>query len=317
MRRKKDLHPLVMYLNAVLLMGLCSAPSFAQATYSTSSDWQGSQEKGLTAMEQIRGSSTQLGQITTFDTSIGYNFNNFLGVDVGLPIYFVRTPSFFSNNRDRNRGWMDGLGDPYVNVRFNGTAREVNFLSVLTGTAPTASFRKGLTTGRVGVDWFNHIDGSSHGFTPFVNFGLANGIVDRHILPRPYSQDRPFRTLGFVSDFEGGMSYKLWRKLTVGASMYVVIPTGQQKVFSEYFRQGALPSTGDSDHSRVWETAFETVGPSSIARDNGYSGWFGFSPSRIVDVQVGYSRSVRYALDTVTFTIALNANSLARKLTNY
>jgi hypothetical protein len=150
-----------------------------------------------------------------------------------------------------------------------------------------------------------------------VNFGLANGIMDRHILPRPYSQDRPFRTLGFVADFEGGTSYKLWRKLTVGASMYSVIPTGQQKLFSEYLRWDGLRSATNSQHGRVWETAFETVGPARIARDNGYSGWAAFTPARLVDVEVGYSRSVRYAQDKVTFTVALNANSLARKLTNY
>jgi hypothetical protein len=72
------------------------------------------------------GGSIHSGQVTTFDTNIGYNFKSYLGVDAGIPMYFVRTPSFFSSNRDLNRGWMNGLGDPYIDVRFNGTTREIN-----------------------------------------------------------------------------------------------------------------------------------------------------------------------------------------------
>jgi len=73
----------------------------------------------------------------------------------------------------------------------------------------------------------------------------------------------------------------------------------------------------DSNHGRYWNTAFETTGPSYIARDNGYSGTLGFSPFKQVDVLIGYNHSVRYAMDGVVFTVAFNANALFRKLTNY
>ena len=36
----------------------------------------------------------------------------------------------------------------------------------LTGDFPTASFRKGLTSGRMQWDWFNHLDTNIHGFDP-------------------------------------------------------------------------------------------------------------------------------------------------------
>ena len=35
-----------------------------------------------------------------------------------------------------------------------------------------------------------------------------------------------------------------------------------------------------------------------------------------MDVLIAYNHSVRYALDTVSFTVQFNANSLVRKLTN-
>ena len=67
-----------------------------------------------------------------------------------------------------------------------------HFLTNLTGDAPTASYNKGLTTGRAEWGWFNHIDTNLLGFGPFVNFGLANGRMDQHFLPRPYGTICPF-----------------------------------------------------------------------------------------------------------------------------
>jgi hypothetical protein len=36
--------------------------------------------------------------------------------------------------------------------------------------------------------------------------------------PRPSDTDLPFRTLGYLSDFEGGVQYKVFRRFTVGFS---------------------------------------------------------------------------------------------------
>jgi hypothetical protein len=68
-----------------------------------------------------------------------------------------------------------------------------------------------------------------HGFDPFVNFGLASGRMDQHSLPRPYDTDLPFQTLGYMADFEGGVQYKVWRRFTLGASMWDVLPMGPQR----------------------------------------------------------------------------------------
>ncbi|HXW15618.1 MAG TPA: hypothetical protein VEN79_14015 [Terriglobia bacterium] len=37
-----------------------------------------------------------------------------------------------------------------------------------------------------------HIDTNLFSFGPFGNFGLANGRMDQHFLPRPYETDLPF-----------------------------------------------------------------------------------------------------------------------------
>jgi hypothetical protein len=249
--------------------------------------------------------------------------------------------------------WTGELADVYAGVHYTRTYKKYNFLTNLTGDAPTASYRKGMTSGRAQWDWFNHIDTDLHGFDPFLNFGLANGRMDQHFLPRPYNTDLPFRTLGYLSDFEGGVQYKVFRRVTVGGSFWDILPMGPQKIYSKIVwdvpgenvldigMPGGLgfggvntcgvgvglntgnnmtPSTfgsGDPNHGRYWNTAFETVGPNYIDRDNGYSATLAFSPAKFMDVQLGYNHSVRYGMDTVVFTVAFNANEVFRKLTNY
>jgi hypothetical protein len=188
---------------------------------------------------------------------------------------------------------------------------------VVTGTAPTANFRKGFTTGRVGVDWFNHLDGNVHGISPFVNFGAANNIIDRHFLPRPYSMVHPYITQGFVADFEGGVNYKIRQRLTVGGSYYDVLPAGPQKAYSRIVQRGEGPRTSNGGHARFWQSAFETKGSARFFRDNGFSGTFAVSPVKVMDIEIGYTRSVRYALNAISVGVVFNVNSVARKVTNY
>jgi len=49
------------------------------------------------------------------------------------------------------------------------------------------------------------------------------------------------------------------------------------------------------------------------SRDNGYSASLGASPSPYLDLGVGYTRSVRYALNTVSFSVGVNLGSLAKR----
>lgn len=321
-------------------------------------------ESGATASETVSGTSTSVSGGLMFDTSVGWNFNRHFGVDVGVPYLMFTRPGLFEDTAGYQgyipvpyqfcdfffgcyyavgtspRMWAAELGDVYADVHYARTYRQYNLATVLTGDLPTASFRKGLTNGRVTWDWFNHVDTNFHGFDPFVNFGLANGRLDQHFLMRPFNTDLPFRTLGYLADFEGGVQYKVWRRFTVGASMWDVLPFGPQKMYSELVWQGAespagmlIPTTpvrtavnrpavlgylaGSPNHGRYWNDAFETVGNSDIDRDNGYSATLAFSPQKMFDVQLGYNHSVRYRLDQIVFTVQFNANSLVRKLTNY
>ena len=339
------------------------------------------EDKGPTASEIVSGSSNSIGGMVKLDTSIGWNFTKNFGVDVGVPVMFATRPGIFAGTSNRlgyvttpfigctfffgcytgystsSRIWTGELADGYVEAHYTRPYKRYNFATNITGDLPTASYRKGLTTGRVQWDWFNHIDTDVHGFSPFVNFGLANGRMDQHFLPRPFNTDLPFRTLGYLADFEGGVQYKVFRRLTVGFSVWDILPFGPQKIYSNLVWEdpgqnnilaitgpapnSALPASfrankqvilplpsngtigtygylaGDPNHGRYWNTAFETVGPNWIDRDNGFSPTLSFSPAKFMDVELAYSHSVRYALDSVYVTLGFNANAVFRKFTNY
>ena len=59
------------------------------------------------------------------------------------------------------------------------------------------------------------------------------------------------------------------------------------------------------------------VGSASIDRDNGYSGWLDVGWLHPLDLQLGYTHSVFYHLDTYTIAITFNASHLVKAITGY
>jgi len=301
-------------------------------------------ETGPTAFVQLQGSSTTLGLVGTGAVDLGYNLTKHLGGDVGLPFYFVRDPFSLVTTKDW-RYWTL-WGPPYVDVHYTTTKFGVDITSVLTGTIPITNTRRIFTTGRFGADWFNHLEHSFSSVTPFVNLGAANGSVERYFMPRPYSMGRPYETFGFIADGEAGASFKLpkfFRGASIGASVWGLLPAGPQKVYSKFISPDSLLA-GDGQHYRYFDALFETTQPvqmpgvqalvgsgtyagctlantavtckgglSSIARDNGYSAWVEVGHLHNVTVQIGYTRSIHYALDSLTVMLNFNATSLIRK----
>lgn len=266
---------------------------------------------GVVAFEQVQANSTPLGAVFIVNTSAGYAFNSRFTAEAGVPIFFVRSPFSLVTNHDwRWTTWL--LGDPYVDVRYTTKRFGPTLTSVLTGTIPVASEQRIYSTGRFGVDWFNHIEKTYKGVTPFLNLGAANGTVNRFVMPRPYSMARPYQTLGFISDFEGGLSYKIRRSYTIGASAYALVPGGPQKVFSRLVAPD-FTLGGDGNHNRAFDSAFLTVGHSGLARDNGYSGWVQITSLNHMSLQIGYTRSVHYAYDSLTVMLNFDGGFLFKE----
>lgn len=270
---------------------------------------------GPTAFVEIQGARSSLGVITLLDINLGYQLTEHWSGDVGLPIYYYRSPHSLVTNRDWETDTL--LGEPYLDIRYARTLSGLKFESVLTGTAPPSSGpERTFTTGRFGVDWFNHVEPKKAfmNVTPFLNFGAASHSPTRFYMPRPYSIGRPYETLGFTGDVEGGISYRFLKDYQVGGSFYALIPGGQQKMFSRIVLPGSAV-VGDGAHNRYFDASFETIGPSSIAKDNGYSAWADVFHFKNAAIQVGYTRSVHYHYDSVSVSLKLNATELMREIT--
>jgi hypothetical protein len=265
------------------------------------------EDKGVTFFESFRGSSNTLGQVMKLDTTAGYKFNKYFGVYFGIPAYIVRSSA--NSTTTGGSGSVTGIGNAYVDLRLTFANPVLNFASILEGTAPTGDASKGFSTGRATFEWANHFDHSFFfGFTPFVNLGVANTISDTRFFTRPFS------SLGLLGHFEGGADYKLLPFISVGASAYDIEPSGQQKVFSRLIsRQPSVPVMTTRRGGGVFEKNQETTGTAAIDRDNGYSAWLDSSPVPFIDLELGYSRSVQFDLNTVSFSVGFNLGYLIRK----
>jgi len=281
-----------------LVLSLTALVSTAVAQSNSVSKANPANEKGFTSYTEFGGTTDSDGQVYSLDSSVGYNFNQHFGVDLGLPIYFVRAASSTTGGSTST----NGLGNPSLDMRLKFNNPAVNYGSVLTGYVPTADSKRGLSTGRGTFDWTNHFDRSFSRLTPFVDAGIANTIVDSRVFRRP------FTTLGFNSHFQAGTNIDLWSFFSAGASAYDILPSGQQTVFSKVAGSGKSGS-----HGRVFEQNQQTTGGADIAKDNGFSAWVDANPKPYLDMELGYTRSVHYALNSVSFGVGVNVGYLARR----
>jgi hypothetical protein len=282
--------------------------------------WAQSSESGtssaFTFEPRIQGSYNSLGAVTRLDATPGYIFNSHWSVAAGIPYYFVSPSS--STTATTGASAFNGLGDVYAQVRLTILNPTVNYVSTVTGTAPTGDRSVGLSTGHATVDWSNYFDHSFGRFTPFAEIGIANAISDTQFFIRPYT------SYGFVAHVQAGGRYRLARWLNAAASGYAIEGSGQQTIISrigapqkQSVPTGAASAIGNSKspaatappgliHSasqRVFETNAVTTGSASLARDEGFSGWLQFGSSRLFNLYVGYTRSTRYDLNTLFFGI--------------
>lgn len=256
-------------------------------------------EKGWTSYASFEGSSSTDGTVMDLTSSVGYNFTKMVGLDAGVPIYFVHN----SVNPQGFQTSNNGLGDIFADLRLKLDGHAVNYTSTVTGTVPTGDSKKGLSTGSATVDWSNRFEHRFDSLTPFAVAGLGNTTPDERFFHRPYM------TLGFMSHFEGGATYDFAKYFTVGASGYYLLPGGTQKIYSRLFDQNTL-GFGNGNHGRFWEVFPFVSGPADLTRDNGLSTWLDINPNKLIDLEVGYSRSTHFDMNTFSFGIGFNVGQM-------
>jgi hypothetical protein len=301
---------------SILVVLSIALAASAQQSASGSMKAQG-EDLGWTSSMSFEGSVDSSERVLDLNSSVGYNFTKNWGADVGVPFTFVSASTSSTTTTTGTTGKAAGgstslnsVGNVFADLRFNAKGSVANYSSTITVGAPTGSTKHGVSTGRPNYGWNNHVEHDFDRLTPFIEAGFSNGLTDTKLF------HRPFTSLGFVSQFAGGTTIDLGHDFSLGGSLYDVLPSGTQKVFSKLVSKTNGQAAGKGTHGRSWELAAETVGDSSLTRDNGGSVWFDYSPGAF-DFQVGYTHSVHYALDTVAFSLGVNLGKLAKNSSRY
>ncbi len=260
----------------------------------------GENEKGFISRVELGGSANTLGQEFSLSGSAGYQFNPHFAMNFGVPMYITHSSATTATGSTTS----SGIGDPYMQLLFKAPNPTLNYSSAITASAPLGDSKKGLSTGRAGIDWNNRFDRSFSAVTPFVAAGLGNTIRDTRFFRRP------FTSLGFNSHFEGGADIDVGHNFRIGGSAYGILPSGQQKVFSKIVDKGAA---GSGSQHGAFGSSHETVAGSDLTRDHGFSTWIDANPNKLFDLELAFSRSMSYDLNTVSFTVGLNLGQLARE----
>jgi len=260
--------------------------------------------RGWSFSERFNGSSNSGGVVTKAETALGYSFDSHVSTYAGVPFYFVNLSSTAAAAAaSGTSGWMSGVGNAFLGFRANVKGEVVNYTSNLEFTAPTGDKSRGFSTGRVTADWTNTFSGKVSALTPFGSVGIANTVSDTAFFVRPFS------SLGVVGHFEGGATYDLLRAARIGASVYAVRGSGEQRIISKLVESQPASTTGSSsgpNPNRVFEKRHETISQAEIVNDHGFSTWFGVSPRPEVDFHAGYSRSVNYDFNTFFFGVGFH-----------
>ena len=256
----------------------------------------GKANRGLDWNEAFEGSTDSSGQVMTLTSSATYHFGEHFSLGVGIPVYLNRSASTTGTTT------TNGIGDLFVSLGASWKGSALNYGTSVTGSAPTGDSTKGLSTGHATFDWNNRVDHSFSILTPFVDAGVGNSISDTLFF------HRPFTSFGYLTHFEGGMDVDLSHSFTLTLSAYDIAPWGTQTIFSRAVARGAAGSGGQ--HGRVFETNHQTTGSASINQDNGFSAGLSLSPKPYLDLDVGYTRSVKFAFNTFSWGVGVNLSKL-------
>lgn len=249
---------------------------------------------------------SSVGWTTQLDTAIGYDFNRAFSVSAGVPLYLVSTNSTTSTaGGTTTKQHYNSLGDAFVGLSLHPRFDSYAFSLGLVGTAPTGSRSNGISTGRATATMSGRVETDISRVTPFVEGTLGNSLTGT----KRYA--RPFTTLGTISTVTGGLGFDLPLKFSFEASAFDVLPFGDQKIYSHAPSSAGSGSVTGSNRHRPFQQAAVVSGTSTIAKDHGFSGDLGFAPMKRVSLDLGYTRSIAYALDTYSLGVSVRLGHLS------
>ena len=295
----------------VVVILSCYAPLFAQSPIPAATrpvdNKAGGFTPGWTLGTRFEGSYSSDGSIYDVGSALGFNFSRHFGIDAGVPLYFVSTPSAIKKN---NPGAVSGIGVGtfFTDLRLNYPNNSLNYSSAIHLTAPTGDTKKGFSTGHATWNLANHIDHAFGDLSLFLEAGVGNTVMDTRFF------QRPFITFGYNAQFNGGLEYDPGN-FSFSASAYDVAPWGNQTVISRVFRCGSAAkcSAGAPTKNRKsFTTASVSTGAADLVRDNGFNAGIDYKPVGYLDLEFDYSRSVPLQLNSYSFGIGVDLSWLLR-----
>lgn len=261
---------------------------------------------GWGAGARFEGSSSSDGTLYDLGMGAGYNFTSHFAVDFGVPFSFVSTPTSI---KQKNQLALSGVGVGSVgaDLKFLFPSPAVNYASTIHVTAPTGDMKKGLSTGHATWNWSNHIEHAWGNFTPFIDGGFGNSVLDTRYFHRPYT------TFGYNGQFEAGTEFDGLGPFSITVSAYDVAPVGTQTVFSKVFRcdtTGTCTKTTNSKDRHGYRSSSVTTGDATLVRDNGFNAGVEVKPLRYLDLEFDFSRSVPLQLNSFSFAVSVDFRSL-------
>jgi len=257
---------------------------------------------------RFEGSSSGDGSVYDLGFGGGYNFSHHFGVSLGIPYYFVGTPSAVKA-KDPQAVSGSGLGNVGADLKWLFPGPTVNYASTVHLGAPTGDVKKGFSTGHATWNWANHIEHGWGNFTPFIDGGVGNSVLDTKYF------HRPFMTFGYNAQFEAGTEMDAG-PFSVSGSAYDIAPWGTQTVVSRVFRCSGSTKcspSGTSANRKGYLDASVQTGAASLVRDNGFNASVEIKPVKTVDLEFDYSRSVPLRLNTFSFGIGVDLGGMLRR----
>jgi len=263
---------------------------------------------GWTLGTRFEGSTSGDGSIFDLGVGGGYNFSHHFGVSLGIPYYFVGTPTAIkSKNPQAVSG--SGLGNVGLEVKSFFPNPTVNYASTIHLGAPTGDPKKGFSTGHATWNWANHFEHAWGNFTPFMDGGVGNTVQDTRYF------HRPFMTFGYNAQFEAGTEMDAG-PFSISGSAYDVAPWRAQTVVSRVFRcsgSGTCGAAGKSTNRKGYLNSSIQSGDASLARDNGFNASVEVKPVKTIDLEFDYSRSVPLRLNSISFAIGFDLGAMLRR----
>lgn len=240
-----------------------------------------SQYRGFNAYESLRGIVTSSDSLLKLDSSVGYDFNRNFGIFAGIPVYLSNSFGGGSNLQEH------GIGDVYFGAEVYVPSHVVRYSTTVTVAAPTGNEQKGFSSGKATVDWTNRFRHSFGRLTPSFSAGVGNSLsIGLGTLPSSDLTNGALSTVGTAAHLREGAEFDLTRRVYVGAAGYQILPFGNNQ--------------GNSANANP------------LVRETGVDTWFGFEPSRVVRMEIGYSRSTTFALNSLSFSMGFNVGRMLR-----